>query len=262
MRLRSLRKENSKLKEMIETLEQIKDKFTEIHNMCRCDCVKNNPDEMNKLEFLMLKYEQLKNQEEEENIYQDEDESNEIVPLKNNTNSDSTDDGLKKKTKLRIVRKKGSRYSPLKKGRVGRPRKEEWPLFEQEKLLKATYVCTWEGCDKRYYYNAHLINHIRMHKGERPFVCEWPGCGKRYLTNSILVSHVRSAHKKDDKPDSDGDSRVKRLPYSCEFCGVNFRRRDQLDSHSSAVHSSAKPLQCDWPGCDFQTVINSCFYLF
>jgi uncharacterized Zn-finger protein len=45
-------------------------------------------------------------------------------------------------------------------------------------------------------------------------------------------------------------------PYKCLWpeCEAKYQRRDQLETHTSSVHTGEKPLRCDWPGCDFETV--------
>lgn len=142
-------------------------------------------------------------------------------------------------------------YKSKLKSRRGRPRKEEWERIALEKKTRALFVCSWTGCDKRFLFNSHLVNHFRVHTGEKPFSCDWVGCGKSFHTNAVLMNHQKTYHEKKSLQNS-----KKTKPYKCLYpeCDSRYQRRDQLERHTSAVHTGEKPLRCDWPGCDFETV--------
>ncbi|CAG8623950.1 13450_t:CDS:2, partial [Dentiscutata erythropus] len=60
---------------------------------------------------------------------------------------------------------------------------------------KATYACDWEGClrgQKPFTKRHKMYNHLRTHTGERPFVCTVNGCGKRFSRPDSLTTHVKT----------------------------------------------------------------------
>ncbi|CAH0393038.1 unnamed protein product [Bemisia tabaci] len=54
-----------------------------------------------------------------------------------------------------------------------------------------THACFWQGCPRNgrpFKAKYKLVNHIRVHTGEKPFPCPFPSCGKvfarcRFFTN-------------------------------------------------------------------------------
>jgi len=59
--------------------------------------------------------------------------------------------------------------------------------INQGSLNKKTYVCPYQGCDKSYSAKNYLIQHERMHTGEKPFKCD--NCGKSFSRVLDLKKH-------------------------------------------------------------------------
>ena len=109
-------------------------------------------------------------------------------------------------------------------------------LKAKTKKKERNFVCTYEGCDKRFEHKNALVAHIRVHTGEKPFVCEHPGCGKSFAQQSNLTTHKRT--------------HTGEKPYKCtwEGCNKSFSHSCVMQRHL-ATHTGKKPYACTWEGC-------------
>ncbi|XP_010149905.1 PREDICTED: zinc finger protein ZIC 2, partial [Eurypyga helias] len=60
---------------------------------------------------------------------------------------------------------------------------------------QSNHVCYWEECPregKPFKAKYKLVNHIRVHTGEKPFPCPFPGCGKVFARSENLKIHKRT----------------------------------------------------------------------
>ncbi|GBP23033.1 Pair-rule protein odd-paired [Eumeta japonica] len=58
-----------------------------------------------------------------------------------------------------------------------------------------THACFWQGCARNgrpFKAKYKLVNHIRVHTGEKPFPCPFPGCGKVFARSENLKIHKRT----------------------------------------------------------------------
>lgn len=63
------------------------------------------------------------------------------------------------------------------------------------------HTCFWLDCPrsgKPFKAKYKLVNHIRVHTGEKPFPCPYPGCGKVFARSENLKIHKRTHTGKDD----------------------------------------------------------------
>ncbi|KAF1501747.1 Zinc finger protein ZIC 4, partial [Eudyptula minor] len=95
--------------------------------------------------------------------------------------------------------------------------------------------CPREG--KPFKAKYKLINHIRVHTGEKPFPCPFPGCGKVFARSENLKIHKRTH--------TGGH-----VCYweECPREGKPFKAKYKLINHIR-VHTGEKPFPCPFPGC-------------
>nr|XP_023674555.1 Wilms tumor protein isoform X2 [Paramormyrops kingsleyae] len=99
---------------------------------------------------------------------------------------------------------------------------------------KRPFMCSYPGCNKRYFKLSHLQMHSRKHTGEKPYQCDFTDCGRRFSRSDQLKRHQRR------------HTGVK--PFQCETCQRKFSRSDHLKTHTR-THTGEKPFNCRWPNC-------------
>ena len=101
-------------------------------------------------------------------------------------------------------------------------------------------VCYWHGCSRNkqsFHAKYKLVNHIRVHTGEKPFQCTYEGCRKSFTRTENLKIHIRI--------------HTGEKPFPCTYhdCHKTFANSSDRKKHLS-VHIQDRPYLCKMPGCD------------
>ncbi|CAL4141470.1 unnamed protein product, partial [Meganyctiphanes norvegica] len=91
-------------------------------------------------------------------------------------------------------------------------------------------------CDKAFYENHHLIRHMRVHTGEKPFQCS--NCKRSFAEKGTLNSHIKTFTDNGErfcqaKPPKD-------RPHICSQCDRAFIRNEHLIRHIQNIHNKGE----------------------
>ncbi|XP_073782043.1 uncharacterized protein [Danio rerio] len=98
---------------------------------------------------------------------------------------------------------------------------------------ESNYVCLWNDCSRQrtpFKAKYKLINHLRVHTGEKPFLCSF-GCGKEFARAENLKIHERT--------------HTGEKPFRCPFeaCERRFANSSDKQKHIR-VHAPGKQYMC------------------
>jgi uncharacterized Zn-finger protein len=79
-----------------------------------------------------------------------------------------------------------------------------------------SFICAFEGCDKKFDYKWILDRHINSHFCFKLHKCDYAGCEKAYKSRENLNLHIRNKH-------------LGEKPYQCRYCISRFSHRNGIN---------------------------------
>ena len=103
------------------------------------------------------------------------------------------------------------------------------------------HVCPLEECNKVFKARKSLMEHMRIHNGQKPYHCHYEGCNRRFTQYSSMQKHERT--------------HTGAKPYKCNQCSKLFTQVSNLKRHER-VHAGEKPYVCEACEKCFSTASN------
>ncbi|XP_044742969.1 zinc finger protein 236 [Chrysoperla carnea] len=155
-----------------------------------------------------------------------------IISLKTSTDNNSTSDESKSTTVNSTATVTTMTTSSTSTTPITTPPKHQFSV------QNGLYMC--DTCDKTFKRKEHLMQHRKLHSGERPFVCD--KCQKSFSRKEHLIRHSVShtgekcfecdqCHKSFSRKDNLHKHRRTHLPYICDICNKSFMFKHYYSTH-------------------------------
>ena len=94
------------------------------------------------------------------------------------------------------------------------PYSAEYQRNPRNGKMMIVYKCEYDGCGKEFLRTWNLLDHIRMHFGERPFTCQF--CGKGFTQRGNMRKHLQQHYL---------PALTQRRKYKWAHCESSFTER-------------------------------------
>lgn len=110
-------------------------------------------------------------------------------------------------------------------------------ISDKWKIVNGEFRCNFPKCEKKFVTKGTVVDHYRVHSGEKPYVC-WI-CSKRFKWRSSMAFHKKVHKKEKGKKTVNAKKRGKKLLFRKELA-KEICHAPNYTEHDKRLHSNGE----------------------